>query len=165
MTRFQIVLFGFALLLCLACDQATKQMATSALGSTGPVSLAGDLVRFELAANPGAFLSLGAGLPAAARRLIFLVVVPLALALVALVFLRSRQLGAPQVLGLALLAGGGLGNWLDRLLHSGAVIDFVSLGVGALRTGIFNVADVAILAGALLLALGPLRRTPWDVTP
>jgi len=165
MTRFQIVLFGFALLLCLACDQATKQVASSALGASGPVSLAGDLVRFELAANPGAFLSLGSGLPPAARRLVFLVLVPLALAFVALVFLRSRHLGAPQVLGLALLAGGGLGNWLDRLLNSGAVIDFVSLGVGGLRTGIFNVADVAIVAGALLLALGPLRQAQPEETP
>jgi signal peptidase II len=93
------------------------------------------------------------------------VLVPLALAFVALVFLRSRHLGAPRVLGLALLTGGGLGNWLDRLLHSGAVVDFVSLGLGSLRTGIFNVADVAIVAGALLLALGPLRRAPSEETP
>ncbi len=165
MKRFPVALFGVALLLCLACDQATKQVAASALAATGPVSLAGDVVRLELASNPGAFLSLGSGLPPQARRIVFLVVVPLALALIAVLFLRTRQLGAPQLLGLGLLAGGGLGNWLDRLLNSGSVIDFVSLGVGPLRTGIFNVADVAIVLGALLLALGPLRNEGPEEPP
>jgi signal peptidase II len=39
---------------------------------------------------------------------------------------------------------------LDRIVH-GTVVDFVSVGVGSLRTGIFNVADVAILAGLFML--------------
>ncbi len=160
-----MLLFGVALLACLACDQATKQVASSALGASGPLSLAGDVVRLELAANPGAFLSLGAGLPPSVRWIVFVVLVPLALAVVAVTFLRSRQLGAYQVLGLALLAGGGLGNWLDRIFHSGVVIDFVSLGVGSLRTGVFNLADVAIIGGALLLALGPLRGEPSEEPP
>jgi signal peptidase II len=60
-------------------------------------------------------------------------------------------------MNLALLCGGGLANWLDRLLNGGAVTDFVSFGVGWLRTGIFNVADVAIMAGAALLLL-PIAR-------
>lgn len=58
-----------------------------------------------------------------------------------------------------MIVGGGLANWLDRMLHDGAVTDFVSLGLGPLRTGIFNVADVAIVAGLLLLVLpGGLAR-------
>ncbi|HEY8123705.1 MAG TPA: signal peptidase II, partial [Myxococcota bacterium] len=49
----------------------------------------------------------------------------------------------------------------DRVLNAGAVTDFVSLGVGPLRTGIFNLADVAIMAGAALLLL-PIRETPRE---
>ena len=60
----------------------------------------------------------------------------------------------PTVLvALGILAGGGLGNWLDRVLHDGHVTDFVSLGVGQLRTGIFNVADLSVVAGVAVLLL------------
>ena len=42
---------------------------------------------------------------------------------------------------------------IDRLLNEGRVTDFLNVGIGTLRTGIFNPADMAILAGALLLVL------------
>ena len=60
-----------------------------------------------------------------------------------------------------IVCGGGLANWLDRLLHQGAVTDFVSLGVGPLRTGIFNLADVVVVGGVALLLLS-LRAGPGD---
>lgn len=63
-----------------------------------------------------------------------------------------------------MIAGGGLENWLDRVLHQGAVTDFVSVGVGPLCTGIFNLADVCILAGVVLLLLarpGTYVRERW----
>ena len=49
------------------------------------------------------------------------------------------------------MIGGGVGNWIDRVLHAGVVTDFVRIGLGPLRTGIFNVADVAVMAGAGIL--------------
>jgi signal peptidase II len=64
-----------------------------------------------------------------------------------------------QALGLALVAGGGLGNLVDRFRLRGYVIDFMNLGLGPVRTGVFNVADVAIVAGVILLVL-PGRRRP-----
>ena len=117
------------------------------------ISLGGDSVRLELVHNPGAFLSLASELPADVRGPLLLVLVPLALAALFVLALRSRAASGRSVLGLGLIAGGGLGNWLDRLMHGGAVTDFVSLGLGPLRTGIFNLADVCIVAGALLLLL------------
>jgi signal peptidase II len=42
---------------------------------------------------------------------------------------------------------------IDRLLYDGRVTDFLNVGIGSLRTGIFNMADTAILAGALLMIL------------
>jgi len=66
--------------------------------------------------------------------------------------LRAGPLSAQAVAGLGLVAGGGLGNWLDRVREAGAVTDFVSVGLGGLRTGVFNGADVAIVVGIVLLA-------------
>jgi signal peptidase II len=75
------------------------------------------------------------------------------LTLVCLYVLRDSPNSPITIAALGLIAGGGLGNWLDRLLNAGAVTDFVSLGVGRLRTGIFNVADLAVVAGTVLLLL------------
>ena len=56
------------------------------------------------------------------------------------------------------LAASGLGNLIDRLTHHGLVTDFLNLGFGALRTGIFNVADVAGVVGIAILVLRPEAR-------
>lgn len=151
MRRRHLLLFLGVLLFSAGCDQATKRIAFDRLAGAPPVSLAGDAVRFELAANPGGFLSLGARLPGEARRLVFVVLVPATLLVVCALVLRSRTVSALAVTGLGLVVGGGIGNWLDRLLRDGAVTDFVSVGLGGLRTGIFNVADVAVMAGVALL--------------
>jgi signal peptidase II len=154
--RARSALFASLLALCVGCDHATKLAAVAWLGS-GVHSLGAGLVRFELARNPGAFLSLGATLPPVLRTAVLLVVVPIALLLVCTVALSGRAARPAFVAALGLLAGGGLANWLDRVLHRGCVTDFVSIGVGPLHTGIFNLADVAVVAGVLLLATSALR--------
>jgi signal peptidase II len=137
------------------CDQLAKRVASHALADASTVSLLGDTVRLELVRNPGAFLSLGSELPEAVRHAAFVLFVPLVLALVCALALRAGIPSRSTLAGLALLAGGGLGNWLDRLLQDGAVTDFVSLGFGPLRTGIFNLADLCIIVGAALFVLRP----------
>lgn len=68
---------------------------------------------------------------------------------------------------MALFLGGGVSNLLDRLIH-GTVIDFMNVGIGPLRTGIFNVADMAIMLGAGIIVLETWRadrRLPRDGIP
>jgi len=65
----------------------------------------------------------------------------------------ARRLSTARFVALALVAGGGTSNLIDRLLYDGRVTDFLNVGIGSLRTGIFNMADMAILAGALLMIL------------
>jgi signal peptidase II len=155
----RVLFFALPLLACIGCDQATKRIAVSALAGSPGISLAADAVRFELFSNPGGFLSLGAALPEGLRHALFVLGVPLLLAVIG-AGLVSRDAPRGRLLGAALLVGGGLGNWLDRLLHAGAVTDFVSVGVGGLRTGVFNVADVAVGVGiALLLSRSTRSQT------
>jgi len=61
-----------------------------------------------------------------------------------------------QLAGLTLFVGGGVSNWLDRFFH-GTVVDFLNIGIGPIRTGVFNVADVAIMCGAVIFLLGAVR--------
>jgi signal peptidase II len=146
------ILFLSLLTLTIGCDHATKVAATALLEPSSVLSLAAGLVRLELVYNPGAFLSLGADLPPILRISLLLGLVPLAVLAASILALRSASSRTLSLVAGGLLAGGGLSNWLDRLAHDGLVIDFVSVGVGRLRTGIFNVADLALVAGVLLLA-------------
>ncbi|HTY16957.1 MAG TPA: signal peptidase II [Myxococcota bacterium] len=154
--------FPAALLACVGCDQATKQAAGLLLESSQRLTLFGDMLRFELVANPGAFMSLGAGLPELVRRALLVGLAPALLTAVCLVAVRTGRASRLGRVALGLVVGGGLGNWLDRVLHGGAVTDFVSIGVGRFRTGIFNVADVAIVAGVLLLMTSGRRAPSMD---
>jgi signal peptidase II len=86
-----------------------------------------------------------------------------ALLLLGLVYaaLFARRLDRIRFIALTLVAGGGMSNLIDRLMFQGRVTDFLNVGLGSLRTGIFNVADMTILAGALLMLLKQrANRTP-----
>jgi len=151
MSRRPLQCFAVILLACVGCDHASKQAAVSLLGDSAGLELVGGMLRFQLASNPGGFLSLGAGLSEGLRSFFFLALVPFLIAFVCLYFARSERISRSQLVALAVLSGGGFGNWLDRVLHDGAVTDFVSVGFGPLRTGIFNLADLAVVAGILWL--------------
>ena len=69
--------------------------------------------------------------------------------------LTTRKITRLQLIGCALIVGGGASNLADRIFADGRVVDFMNLGVGRLRTGIFNVADVAIMIGVAALVLRP----------
>lgn len=153
----RVLIFLTVLVASAGCDHATKQLATTALAGSSAVSIAADMVRFELALNPGGFLSLGAALPAEVRTLFFVGAVPLLLGLFCIVMLRTGTPTGRMLVGLGLVAGGGVANWLDRLSNGGAVTDFVSLGLGTIRTGIFNFADVSVIVGIALLLVTRTR--------
>jgi signal peptidase II len=144
------LLLVLAVLSCsIGCDRATKAVAEYNLRDLGRISLWHDFLRLEYVRNSGAFLSMGAQLPEPWRSLLF--VGGVAVMIVVLVVLAlARPRARIQVVAFALIAGGGLGNLWDRVV-SGAVTDFMNLGIGSLRTGIFNVADLAIVAGIALL--------------
>lgn len=160
--RWRLALLSLVMLCCVGCDQAAKAMARDSLmGRT--ISLLGGAVRFEYAENTGAFLSLGSSLPSGMRALLFVggtgvIVLGLLIAMA-----RGGQGSPGGSLGLALLAGGAVGNLIDRVVYDGAVVDFVSVGLGGVRTGIFNLADVAITTGVIVVAVQGWRAP--DASP
>lgn len=150
---------------CIGCDQWTKSLATEHLRQGPAMSFFGDTLRIQYAENPGAFLGAGSQLAPAARFAILVVVNAVFLALIASLVVFKRPAGRAQHLAVVLLLAGGIGNLIDRLFHGGLVIDFLNVGIGPLRTGIFNVADMAIMAGfgILILYRGPSAETsPTD---
>jgi signal peptidase II len=146
-------LIGFLLLLTTGCDQLTKNIAKTKLISSAPISLLNDLIRLEYAENPGAFLSIGEHLPSPILLLLSSVLVSAVILLLVKLSIQKRNAKLATLVGLSLLAGGSLGNLIDRVLHNGVVVDFMSVGIGRMRSGIFNLADVAILIGVFVLML------------
>lgn len=148
----------FVLFACVACDQGTKSIAQNHLSTTEPIILLNGMVRLQLMENPGAFLSLGAALTPVAQFWIFTILVGVALVGAAIYLVReAHRIAAVTLIAIALLLGGGIGNLIDRLVNEGRVIDFMNVGIGSLRTGVFNVADMAIMAGVALIMLSALR--------
>lgn len=154
--RLSILLI--VLLLCVTFDQATKSIAQRSLAGEPAREYLGGMVRLEYAENVGSFLSLGATLPAETRFWIFTVFSALLVLGLALYALRAAA-DTPLLvfLGIALVIAGGVGNLIDRMTHGGRVVDFMQLRAGPLRTGVFNVADVALMVGIGLVLLAMLR--------
>ena len=151
MTRLGIhLLLVMAIGATIGCDRATKHVAATELSDGLVRSYLADTLRLEYAENAGAFLSLGAEWPRPVRA----AVIGAGNALVLLLLLVGVRRGwpAPRLLGVALFVGGAVSNLMDRIAH-GAVIDFMNVGIGPLRTGIFNLADVAIMLGVGLVLL------------
>jgi len=147
----RLCLILFILVACVGCDQATKVYAEAKLPKAQALSFLADTVRLQVAHNEGAFLSLGASLPKTWRVAGLRVGVG-AMLLVLLAY--ALWVAAPSlsfILALALILAGGASNLIDRFAHAGYVIDFINLGLGPIRTGIFNIADIAITVGVFML--------------
>lgn len=133
----------------IALDQATKALAASKLASGRPVPIVGGVLSLQLLRNPGGAFGILQSQP-----LLFFAATGLIVAAVLVWGLRSGQ--APVALGL--VAGGGLGNLIDRVVRApghlhGRVVDFIHLRYWPT----FNLADTSIVVGVGLLILFELR--------
>lgn len=150
----RLILILTILLSTVGCDQITKSLARHSLTESAPLHFLGGTIVLQHAENPGAFLSLGAGMHSGLRFLIFTALVTIGLTLVFVFLVRKDKMPTITTVGWALLLGGGIGNLIDRVFK-GSVTDFLNVGIGGLRTGIFNVADMAIVAAVLILLVAP----------
>lgn len=144
-------------LLAVALDRVTKNWAVATLKGQPTRSYWNDFFRFVYAENEGAFLSLGSNLSESIRYWVLAVLPVLVLLYILVYALRSPSLPALQQVAFGLIIGGGLSNIYDRIMD-GMVVDFMNIGIGTLRTGIFNCADNAIMFGLFLMLPGLFRR-------
>jgi signal peptidase II len=148
--------FLLAAVVTIGCDRVTKHVAMTTLPGVPTQSYLADTIRVVYTENPGGFLGAGADMHPTARTLLFTVLTGLCLLAMAAGAL-MRRWNAVAALGLALFLAGGASNWYDRVAR-GSVVDFLNVGLGPVRTGIFNAADVAIMLGAILFVFGEVRR-------
>ena len=159
-------LIGVVVAVSVIADQVTKVIARDALQGQPTQSFLGDTFRLTFIENHGAFLGMGGSLPPMARTAIFTVFVSLLLVGFLVWIWRTPALSRLTIVAAALIIGGGIGNLIDRITNNGGVADFLNMGIGSLRTGIFNVADVWIVIGAgLLLISGDLKDEDAEDSP
>jgi signal peptidase II len=134
-----------------AIDQLAKHWALNALADDEVIDVVGSL-RFNLAFNTGASFSIGSGLGPLLAVIVLVVVVAL------LRFVRTVP-GRLSLVAVGLVVGGALGNLVDRVLRNGdgflggAVVDFIDVQWWP----IFNIADMGVVIGALLLVVATWR--------
>lgn len=149
----------FLSLVFISCDQVTKKLAKKHLIGKPTRSYFHDSFRLVYAENTGAFLSMGDDWSATTSFWVFTVFPLLVLSgLFIVVIKRINQLPEWELLALLLIFSGGIGNLIDRILYDRHVTDFLNVGIGTLRTGIFNVADLYVTAGALMMLVGALKK-------
>lgn len=131
-------------------DYVTKAWAMSALTMGQPVPVLGEFFRFTYTHNPGAAFGINIG---PHSRYFFLVLSLAALVVLGLIYRTTPAGERLRLFAVALVAGGAVGNILDRLRFEAGVVDFLDVGLGRHRWPIFNVADMGVSIGAVLLLI------------
>lgn len=142
-------------------DQITKIIVVRTIPlyyQTGfTIDVVGDVVRLIHARNPGVAFSVGAGLPDAVRRLLFVAAPIIVLFVLYRWYYRAPETTPLQRWTIALIFGGGIGNLIDRIFRPAGVVDFLDVKFyglfGLERWPTFNVADSAIVVGSLALVV------------
>jgi signal peptidase II len=152
--RIKIFLFLACCLAFIGCDRVTKDLAKEHLKDKPPHSYLNNTVKLQYVENTGAALSLGDNLPKTAS-LLLLSVLPLLilLALFTYTIRNTVNINMPALLSFSLVFSGGIGNIIDRILYDRHVPDFIIIGYKNLHTGVFNIADVCVMAGVIGLLL------------
>ncbi len=152
--------FAIATLLLLGTDCTTKHLAVELLPASGqPVRVLGDVLRFTLAFNTRA----ATGLPV--HRFVLVGFGVIAVGVIAWQYAKLSGRDGRAAAALGLILGGAIGNLIDRAASARGVVDFIDVGVGRYRYWTFNVADVGIVVGVVLLIWSGALSEPKAAPP
>lgn len=137
-------------LLNIGCDQWSKSVVRKQVPHQEYIQLISDKLILTNVENTGAMLGFGQDFPNFVKVLLFQLLPMLVLLALLYRTLVKKQMPPLLVLAFAFVIGGGIGNLLDRIRY-GSVTDFFQVRLGIFKTGIFNMADVSVTIGILLL--------------
>jgi signal peptidase II len=149
--KYIILVFGIFFLNYLS-DRLTKIIAIKYLKESDPIKLLNDIIILTFTENTGAFLSLGAKWNIYIKYFVLLIV-PIIICIIILIYLMTKEAKMHRIIIGSCIIGGGIGNLFDRLFNNFKVIDFMNYGIGNIRTGILNVADLSVTFGVIILML------------
>ena len=135
----------------IAIDQISKIMVRANVIPKTESSIIGDVFTLHNVENSGAFLGMGSDLGEPLRTILLLILPVIVLGLVVVHIIRDKNIDKMSLVGFCSIIGGGIANVYDRFAY-GSVTDFLHLDFGGkLRTGIFNIADVSVTTGMIII--------------
>ena len=157
-SAYRLAAIVIIVLINIGCDQLSKNYVRKNMDYEQSIGLLHNHFTLTKIENSGAFLSVGDQMPTRAKN-ILLTLFPLAAIVYGFFFVLTRTgLSSPQLTGICFIMGGGIGNIFDRIRY-GSVTDFMHIDFGLFQTGIFNLADVSITTGALLIVFNAVGRS------
>lgn len=154
-TRKKMTLYFGLVLGWIAIDQVTKLIVQSTMRLYDPVPVIGEFFRLTYIYNPGAAFGLHLG---TWSRIAFSVLALGASALLYTMYRATPWSDRMRLVAIGLVTGGALGNLIDRVRSPRGVIDFFDIGTAGFRWPVFNIADIGVTVGALLLAVSLWRE-------
>lgn len=149
-------------LLNIGCDQLSKIVVRKKVSPIERIQIINDNFILMHVENTGAMLGFGENLPPILK-LIFLQGIPVVVLLILLFrILHKTNLNKWLVVAFAFVIGGGIGNLIDRIAY-GSVTDFFYINLGYFKTGIFNMADVSVTFGVILILFLNIRYKKLDL--
>ena len=138
----------------IAIDQISKVIVRNTLTFREQIDVIGSYFQLIWVENKGAFLGMGSDMNPTLR-LIFLLILPtIVLGYVVYYIVKTKELDKLSLIAFCCIVGGGIANVFDRIAF-GQVTDFFFINLGGVfKTGIFNVADLSVSLGMVMLLLG-----------
>lgn len=149
-TRTRDRVFWSALGVVAIADIVTKRWAEASLPLHFPQEVVGHWLRWTLTYNTGAAMNLSVG---SASRVVFSVIAVVMIGYLFYLYRQAHPTEKATPFALGLIAAGAFGNLIDRLRHTKGVVDFIDVGTAEWRFWTFNVADMGVTVGAVLLAI------------
>ena len=150
-SRRSSILFGSIVAGIIVADLITKAVAVAQLVPRYvPRSVIGDWVQFRLVYNQGAAFGISVG---SYSRPVFILLTVITVGILYRMYRATAEGDLLRTAAIAMVVGGAIGNLIDRLRSAQGVVDFIDVGVGVHRWPTFNVADMGVSVGAVLLAL------------
>jgi signal peptidase II len=151
----KVALFFGILAGVLVLDISTKLLVQANMHLYQQIDIIGEYVRLTYIYNPGAAFGIQVG---EYSRQIFLVLSLVALAALIGMYWYTPVSDRVRLMAIALICGGAIGNLFDRIRQETGVVDFIDVGIGTIRWPVFNIADMAVTTGAIVLALSLWRE-------
>ena len=146
--------------LSIAFDQISKIWVRNNFESYSEKSIIGDVFTLIKVENTGAFLGMGSELSEIPRILLLIILPVIVLISITLYTFIDKSLDKLSIIGFSLIIGGGIANIFDRIVF-GSVTDFLYINLGGIfKTGIFNIADLSVTTGMILILISSFKRKP-----
>lgn len=141
----------------ISCDQVSKKVVRNNVEKGSYIQLINDNFILTNVENTGAALGFGQNFPPITKTILLKILPLIVLFILAFRILTKKRMNKLLTIAFAFVIGGGIGNLIDRILY-GSVTDFFHLKIGVFKTGIFNMADVSVTLGVLMILALTIRK-------